>query len=43
MKRYEYFEATADIGLKAYGKDRNEAFENASLAIFNIISPGIEI
>lgn len=38
MKSYEYFEATADIGLKAYGKDRNEAFENAGLAIFNIIS-----
>jgi SHS2 domain-containing protein len=38
MKRYEYFEATADVGLKAYGKDLNEAFENAGLAIFNIIS-----
>ncbi|MBE6500002.1 MAG: archease [Methanobrevibacter thaueri] len=38
MKKYEYFEATADIGLKAYGKDINQAFENASLAIFNIIS-----
>jgi SHS2 domain-containing protein len=38
MKRYEYFEATADVGLRAYGKDLNEAFENAGLAIFNIIS-----
>ena len=38
MKSYEYFEATADIGLRAYGKDINQAFENASLAIFNIIS-----
>ena len=38
MKRFEYFEATADIGLKAYGKDIEEAFENAGLAIFNIIS-----
>ena len=38
MKGYEYFEATADVGLKAYGKDLNEAFENAGLAIFNIIS-----
>ena len=38
MKKFEYFEATADIGLKAYGKDMNEAFENAGLAIFNIIS-----
>ena len=38
MKKYEYFEATADIGLKAYGNDITEAFENAGLAIFNIIS-----
>ena len=38
MKRYEYFEATADIGLRAYGKNMNEAFENAGVAIFNIIS-----
>lgn len=38
MKNYEYFEATADIGFKAYGKDLNEAFENAGLAMFNIIT-----
>lgn len=38
MKRYEYFNTTADIGLKAYGKTLNEAFENAGLAIFNIIT-----
>ena len=38
MKNFEYFEVTADIGFKAYGKTLNEAFENAGLAIFNIIS-----
>ena len=38
MKKFEYFEVTADIGFKAYGKSLNEAFENAGLAIFNIIS-----
>ena len=38
MKSYEYFEATADVGLRAYGNDMNEAFENAGKAIFNIIS-----
>ena len=44
MKKFEYFEATADIGFKAYGKTLNEAFENAGLAIFNIMSDtdGIE-
>ena len=38
MKQYEYFDVTADIGFKAYGETLNEAFENAGLAIFNIIS-----
>lgn len=38
MKSYEYFEATADIGFKAYGETLNEAFENAGLAMFNIIT-----
>ena len=38
MKNYEYFDETADIGFKAYGESLNEAFENAGLAIFNIIS-----
>jgi len=38
MKNYEYFEVTADIGFKAYGENLNEAFENASIAMFNIIT-----
>ena len=38
MKNYEYFEVTADIGFKAYGNNLNEAFENAGLAMFNIIT-----
>ena len=38
MKKYEYFDVTADIGFKAYGNTLNESFENAGLAIFNIIS-----
>lgn len=38
MKRYEYFEATADIGFRAYGETLNEAFENAGVAMFNIIT-----
>ena len=38
MKNYEYLDVTADIGFKAYGESLNEAFENAGLAIFNIIS-----
>lgn len=38
MKKFEYFDVTADIGFFAYGENLNQAFENAGLAIFNIIS-----
>lgn len=38
MKKYEVFEHTADIGIKATGKDANEAFENAALGMFSIIT-----
>ena len=43
MKNYEYFDVTADIGFKSYGETLNEAFENAALAIFNIISDTADI
>ncbi|MEW5761081.1 MAG: archease, partial [Candidatus Thermoplasmatota archaeon] len=29
MMRYELIEHTADIGIKAYGKNLEEAFENS--------------
>ncbi len=38
MKNFDYFDVTADIGFRAYGNTLDEAFENAGLAIFNIIS-----
>lgn len=37
-KKYEFFDHTADIGIKAYGRDLNEAFENAALAVFEVIT-----
>ncbi len=37
-KPYELFDVTADIGFIAYGNNLNEAFENAGLAMFNIMS-----
>ena len=43
MKKFEYFDVTADIGFKSYGENLNEAFENAGLAIFNIISDTSDI
>ena len=37
-KPYEFFDVTADIGFLSYGNTLEEAFENAGLAMFNIIS-----
>src|SRR3990167_8828409 len=38
MKRYEQFSHTADIGVRAYGKDLSELFANAAFAMFDIIA-----
>jgi SHS2 domain-containing protein len=37
MKRYEQFPHTADIGVRVFGKDLKELFENAAFAMFDII------
>lgn len=36
-KQYEYLEHTADIKFLAYGKNLEEVFENAALAMFNVM------
>ncbi|WP_440952718.1 archease [Methanococcoides sp. FTZ1] len=36
-QRYEYLEHTADAKFRAYGKTVEEAFENAALAMFNVM------
>lgn len=38
MKRYEQFPHTADIGVRVFGKDVKELFENAAFAMFDIIA-----
>ena len=38
MKKYDIVEHTADIGIKAYGKNLSECFENAAVGMFDIIS-----
>ena len=38
MKRYEIVDHTADIGIKAYGKDLKELFCNAAYGMFDIIA-----
>ena len=35
---YEFFEHTADIGIKVRGQDLNQLFQNAALAMFDIIA-----
>jgi SHS2 domain-containing protein len=35
--RFEQFEHTADVGIKAYGKSLEELFENAAFGMFSIM------
>ncbi|MDL2246650.1 archease [Methanobrevibacter sp. OttesenSCG-928-K11] len=35
---FKFFDVTADIGFIAFGNTINESFENAGLAMFNVIS-----
>jgi len=35
---FEFFDVTADIGYRAYGETLNEAFQNAGLALFEVIT-----
>lgn len=37
-KPYELIEHTADIGLRIFGKDRQELFVNAALGMFSILA-----
>lgn len=38
MKRFEFFDVTADAGYWAYGRTPEEVFENAALAMFEIMT-----
>ena len=37
VKRFEWVEHPSDIGFRAYGRNLAEAFENASLALFEVM------
>jgi SHS2 domain-containing protein len=37
-KKFEFFDVTADVGYKAYGNTLEEAFENAALAMFEVMT-----
>lgn len=38
MKNIKFLEHTADVKYEAYGKDLNEAFENAAIAVHQLIT-----
>ncbi|MCQ9207776.1 MAG: archease [Omnitrophica bacterium] len=38
MKRYEIIDHTADIGIRAYGKDLKSLFANAAYGMFDIMA-----
>ncbi len=38
MESFEYFDHTADMGLRAYGRDLPELFTNSALGMFNLIT-----
>lgn len=40
-KRFEYFEHPADIGLRIYGKNLPFLFENAVIALYDVIKPSV--
>ena len=43
MKQYELVDHTADIGVKAYGNNLSECFENSAKAMFDIITDKSEV
>lgn len=38
MKKYEFFEHTADVKFKAYGNSLEEAYKNSALAFYNVMT-----
>ena len=42
-KKYEFVDHTADVAVRAFGSDLAEAFANAAVAMFDVITDGAEI
>ncbi len=38
MRKFEWVEHPSDIGFRAFGRDLTEAFENAGLALFEVMT-----
>ncbi|KYC46380.1 MAG: hypothetical protein APG12_01388 [Candidatus Methanofastidiosum methylothiophilum] len=41
--KFEYFDVTADIGVRVWGKTINEVFENAATAVTSLMANPLEI
>jgi SHS2 domain-containing protein len=42
MKRFEFFEHTADVSAKIWGKNERELFSNALLCVFSLAKPSLD-
>jgi SHS2 domain-containing protein len=38
INKFEFFDVTADVGFRAYGKNMDDAFQNAALATFEVMT-----
>ncbi len=38
QEKFKFFDVTADVGFRAYGKTLDESFENAALALFEVMT-----
>lgn len=43
QSKFEFFDVTADVGYRAYGRTLDEAFANAALAMFEVMTDTSEI
>jgi SHS2 domain-containing protein len=43
LLKYEFFDVMADVGFRAWGENLEEAFENAALALFEVITDTSQI
>jgi protein archease len=41
--KFEFFDVTADVGFRAYGSSLEEAFQNAALAMFEVMTDTSQI
>ena len=43
MKKYDFFDHTADMGLRVYGRSLAGLFENAGFALFDVLTDTVSV